>query len=183
MAEDKQSTKPKKKAAAKKQATEINYATREEVLELINSLNQGLRLRDETNKLLQEQIETNQRILHRRGKITTYIIILLGVSILTLGYSAGGIIYNMDRAMKIVSNNMDEMRDFMATMSTEMTAMADQIDKMENGIQKMSGEVATIDDSVRQMSIDVNHMSRNVAGMSYDTHRMQNNMDDMMPWK
>ena len=44
------------------------YVTREELKELIHTLNKGLELRDQSNKLLQQQIESNQRILHRRGK-------------------------------------------------------------------------------------------------------------------
>ena len=159
------------------------YVTTDEMMELIHTLNRGLELRDQSNRLLQQQIETNQRILHRRGKWVTYVLILLGVGILTLGSSAGSIMYNMDQAMKIVSTNMDEMRDFMETMSTQMTAMAGQIDQMEDGIRTMSSDVHRINTSVGYMSRDVNFMSYSVSGMAHDTRRMEHNMDDMMPWK
>ena len=163
--------------------TQQTYVTTDEMMELIHTLNRGLELRDQSNKLLQQQIETNQRILHRRGKWVTYILILLGVGILALGSSAGGIMYNMDHAMKIVSTNMDEMRDFMETMSTQMTAMAGEIDEMEDGIQTMSSDVNSINTSVGYMSRDVNYMSLSVSGMAYDTRRMERNMDNMIPWK
>ena len=159
------------------------YVTREELKELIHTLNKGLELRDQSNKLLQQQIESNQRILHRRGKWVSYVLILLGIGILTLGYSAGSIMYNMDHAMKIVSTNMDEMRDFMSTMSTQMTSMAKHIDEMEDGISKLSTNVNNIDSNVSHMSRDMNYMSKNVAGMAYDTRRMEHNMDTMIPWK
>ena len=159
------------------------YVTTEEMVELIHTLNRGLELRDQSNKLLQQQIESNQRILHRRAKWVSYVLILLGVGILTLGYSAGTIMYNMDHAMKIVSTNMDEMRDFMATMSTQMTAMTHHIDDMEDGISSLSVNVHSIDGNVGQMSRDVNFMSLNVSGMAYDTRRMERNMDTMIPWK
>ena len=159
------------------------YVTREELKELIHTLNKGLELRDQSNKLLQQQIESNQRILHRRGKWVSYTLILLGIGILTLGYSAGSIMYNMDRAMKIVSTNMDEMRDFMSTMSTQMTSMSNHIDEMEDGISKLSTNVNNIDSNVSHMSRDMNYMSKNVAGMAYDTRRMEHNMDTMIPWK
>ncbi len=50
------------------------YVTTEEMMELIHTLNRGLELRDQSNKLLQQQIETNQRILHRRGKWVTRVL-------------------------------------------------------------------------------------------------------------
>ena len=159
------------------------YVTTEEMMELIHTLNRGLELRDQSNRLLQQQIDTNQRILRRRGKWVSYVIILLGIGILTLGYSGGSIMYNMDQAMKIVSVNMDEMRDFMATMSTQMTAMASEIDEMEDGIGTMSRDVNSINTNVGYMSRDVNFMSRSVSGMAHDTRRMERNMDTMIPWK
>ena len=48
--------------------TQQTYVTTKEMMELIHTLNKGLELRDQSNRLLQQQIETNQRILRRRGK-------------------------------------------------------------------------------------------------------------------
>jgi len=169
--------KPKSNSNAKQQ-----YVTVEEMMELIHTLNKGLELRDKSNQLLQQQIESNQKILHRRGALVRIAMYVIAIGIIVIGTSAGGIMYNMDHAMKIVSSNMDEMTGYMQTMSSSVLFMSEHINDMETSLDTMSDDVANIDTHVLQMSRDVNMMSNSVIGMSYDTRRMGRTMDNITPW-
>jgi uncharacterized protein YoxC len=170
-------TKPKSDSKAKSQ-----YVTVDEMMELIHTLNKGLELRDKSNQLLQQQIETNQQILQRRGAMVRIAMYVVAIGIIVIGTSAGGIMYNMDHAMKIVSTNMDEMTGYMQTMSSSVLFMSEHINDMETSLDTMSDDVANIDTHVLQMSRDVSMMSHSVSGMSYDTRRMGRTMDNITPW-
>lgn len=182
--------KPTEKKTARKTDTQAKsgsntkqqYVTVDEMMELIHTLNKGLELRDKSNQLLQQQIETNQQILHRRGALVRIAMYVIAIGIVVIGTSAGGIMYNMDHAMKIVSSNMDEMTGYMQTMSSSVLFMSEHINDMETSLDTMSDDVANIDTHVLQMSKDVNMMSHSVTGMSYDTRRMGRTMDNITPW-
>lgn len=158
---------PTAKKAAKKTGSKskaesknaVQYATVDELMELIHTLNKGLELRDRSNQLLQQQIETNQQILQRRGRLAKIAMYVIAVGIVVLGSSAGSIMYNMDHAMKIVSSNMDTMTGYMQTMSSSVLFMSEHINDMETSLDTMSDNVEAINSNVYQMSRDVNMMS------------------------
>ena len=189
MPEDKHKE-PKQKKTGKRSETKTKsennatpqYATVDEMMELIHMLSKGLELRDKSNQLLQQQIETNQQILHRRGRLARIAMYVIAISIVVIGSSAGGIMYNMDSAMKIVSSNMDEMTGYMQTMSSSVLFMSEHINDMETSLDTMSDDVEAINNNVSQMSRDVNMMSHSVIGMSHDTRRMGRTMDNITPW-
>lgn len=184
------SKEPKEKKTGEKSETKTKfgntatpqYVTVDEMMELIYTLNKGLELRDKSNQLLQQQIETNQQILHRRGRLARIAMYVIAIGIVILGSSAGAIMYNMDNAMKIVSLNMDEMTGYMQTMSSSVLFMSEHINDMETSLDTMSDDVDAINNNVFQMSRDVNMMSHSVIGMSHDTRRMGRTMDNITPW-
>jgi uncharacterized protein YoxC len=163
-------------------ARDPQYVTVDEMMELIHTLNKGLELRDRSNQLLQQQIETNQKIIQRRGRLAKIAMYVIAIGIVVLGTSAGSIMYNMDHAMRIVSSNMDTMTGYMQTMSSSVLFMSEHINDMETSLDTMSDDVADINTNVLDMSGNVRMMSHSVIGMSHDTRRMERNMDNMIPW-
>ena len=181
-ATDKKAGKKTKKKSKSESSPDPQYVTIDEMMALIQTLNKGLELRDRSNQLLQQQIDTNQRILQRRGMLAKIAMYVIAVGIIVIGTSAGGIMYNMDHAMKIVSANMDEMTGYMQTMSSSVLFMSEHIDDMETSLDTMSDNVEAINTNVQTMSRDVNALNHSVIGMSHDTRRMGRRMDNMTPW-
>jgi len=175
----------KRKKSADTQASSINastrkkqeYATVDDVYELLNVLSDGLASRDKVVDLLQyeielnqQQIEQNKEILARRGTIYKLIFALLALGVLAVGYDQHSIIKTFELDMNIISDDMSVMMVEMTEMRKAMIAMSEDINSMSKDFS--------------QVAKDVNSISHGVYGMSYDTRQMNRTMNTMSPpWK
>ena len=84
------------------------YVTAADVMELINSLEQGLDKLDKSNQLLKQQIAQNQKAPQRQYTMLKVITIILGVGIIAVGYSSAKTNSRMNENMSIASTDMDK---------------------------------------------------------------------------
>jgi len=107
-------------------AADPHYASVGEMIELIHALNKSLEPHDKSNQLLQQQIESNQKINQRRGRLARIIMYVIAIGIVVPGNSAGSI--------------MDTMTGYMQTMGSSVLFMSEHANDMETSLDTMSDD-------------------------------------------
>jgi len=159
------------------------YVTAADVMELINSLEEGLEKLDKSNQLLKQQIAQNQKTPQRQYTTLKIITIILGVGIIAVGYSSAKTNSRMNENMSMSSSEMDKTTSRIKTMNTSIDSMTSDINKINTSLGKLSADVTTINQSVNKVASDVNKINTDTASKTYNTQYTGRPMTTRAPWR
>ena len=154
------------------EAESIQYAehvTAGDVMELINTLSQDLNELDKSNQSLQQQIAQSQKAPQRQHTVLKIIAIILGIGIITVGYSSAKINSRINEHMGmnmgtgVDSTDMDKMTSHITTMDTSIESMSSDINNINTSLGKLSADVTTINQNVNKVASDVSKINTSTA--------------------
>ncbi len=159
------------------------YVTAEDVMELINSLEQGLDKLDKSNQLLKQQIAQQQKIPRRNSAALKVITIILAIGIIAVGYSSARLSARMDESMGTISADMDKLTSRVNIMNASIEPMNIDIKNINTGLNRMSADVSTINQNVNKVVDDVNKINTVTTNELYDSRRMGQPMYNTSTWR
>ena len=171
------------------EAESIQYAehvTAGDVMELINTLSQDLNELDKSNQSLQQQIAQSQKAPQRQHTVLKIIAIILGIGIITVGYSSAKINSSMNEHMGmnmgtgVDSTDMDKMTSHITTMDTSIESMSSDINNINTSLGKLSADVTTINQNVNKVASDVSKINTSTASTTPPATRYMGR--PMEPW-
>jgi uncharacterized protein YoxC len=159
------------------------YVTAADVMELINSLEQGLDKLDKSNQLLKEQIVQNQKSPQRQEPILKIITLVLGIGIIALGYHSAKTNSRMDEHMGIVSTDMGRMSSRIKSMNSSIESTTGDINNINTRLGTLSTDVSTINQSVDKLATDVNRTNASTSSTPQNTRYRGRTTDPRMQWR
>ena len=178
---------PETESATEPETESIQYAeqfTAEDVMELINTLSQDLNKLDESNQLLQQQVAQNQKAPQRQHTVLKIIAIILGIGIITIGYSSAKMNSRMSEntGTGIDPAAMDKMTSRIAAMDTSIRSLNSNVNKINTSIGKLSADVTTINQNVNKVATDVSKINTSTASTTPAARYMGRPMEPWPRW-
>lgn len=159
------------------------YVTAEDVMELINSLEQGLDKLDKSNQLLKQQIAQQQKTPQRNSVVLRITSIILAIGIIAVGYSSARLSSRMDESMGIVLADMDKLTSRINTMNASIEPMNIDIKNINTDLNSMSAHVSAINQNVNKVVDDVNKINTSTTNELYDYRRMGQPIYNTSTWR
>lgn len=147
-----------------------DYVTAADVMELINSLEQGLDKLEQSNQILEQQLSQHQRIPRYHDPLLRVISAILVIGIIAVGYYNFRINDRMGQTMNDFSTSMDAMTTRIETMNTSIGTMSSDLDNFNSSLELLSANMSTINQNVTRVSGNLSRISTGVASNPYD-HR------------